>query len=424
MSDKPNLTVVLPTMREAGNLPWLFKRLHEELDDKVNKLEILVVDTPTGDGTEELCKEHGARYIGDPSMGFADALKRGFKEATHELIQTMDADGSHDPSYIRWFLDEIETCDLVIASRYVPRGGQETTFFRYITSRILNIWVGTVCSMKVLDLSGGFKLYKKEIFDVIDLESSGFEIQCEIAITIYGHGFKIREAPFCYHPRMEGRSKAAIIKYGLAFLFGSLRLRKYRNSRAYCDYDERAYKSRWPFQRIWQRKRYAIIKDLLKPEGKCLDIGCGSGPLVISNNNVTGLDNNPNIIRYLNNEERNAVLGNADMLEFKDKEYDNVYCCEVAEYMPKDTLFFEEAVRVLKPGGKLLVTTPDYGKIFWPLIKRIYKLFVSDKAAHDHVSHYDEKTIKENFEKHGLNVLKTKRMFGAILFVLFEKPVE
>ncbi len=417
---KPNLTILLPTMREAGNLEWLFTRLKEELTSVVNELEILVIDKPTADGTEELCKKHGARYVGE-NLGFADALKCGFKEAKHELITTMDADGSHDPSYIRWQLKEIRNCDLVICSRYVPRGGQETSWFRWFTSRVLNIWVGGVCSMPILDLSGGFKMYRKEIFDAINLESSGFEIQCEIAIKTYGHGFRIREIPFCYHPRKEGSSKAAIIRYGLAFLFGSLRLRRYRNSRAFCDYDERAFKSRWPFQRIWQRRRYEKIVRLLAPRGKCLDVGCGSSQLILGFNNITGLDSNPNIVRYLKNEDRDIIEASVEKMPVDDAAFEKVYCCEVLEHLEADTPADKEIVRVLKPGGRLLVTTPDYGGIGWPLIKAVYKLFLASPAGHDHRTRYDRKTIQEKFEAEGLQLIDSDRMFGAILFLLFEK---
>ena len=298
LTPKHAVTILLPTKREAANLRWLCGALHEELDPHVRELEILVVDTPTGDGSEELCAELGARYVGDPTLGFADALRRGFQEATHDIIVTMDADGSHHPLYIRWMLYEIDDVDLVICSRYVGRGGQEATAFRYVTSLILNQWVGTVCSMPIRDLSGGFKMYRRSVLETINLDSTGFEIQCEIAINTYGNGFRLREIPFCYHPRLEGRSKAAVVKYGLAFLFGSMRLRRYRNSREFCDYDERAYKSRIPMQQWWQRTRYRKMIERMIPEGVTIDVGCGSGRIMLGWPKVIGIDVNKSVLRY------------------------------------------------------------------------------------------------------------------------------
>lgn len=418
----PGLTIVLPTKREAENLPWLFGRLHAELDELVGELEILVVDTPTDDGTEEVCREHGARYLGDPAMGFADALRTGFREARHEVLVTMDADGSHDPRYIRWMLGEIASADLVICSRYVPRGGQEASAFRYLTSRVLNWWLGTLCSLPLQDLSGGFKMYRKAMFAEFELASAGFEIQCEIAAKAYGHGFRLREIPFCYHPRKEGHSKAAIIRYGLAFLFSSLRLRKYRNSIEFCDYDERAYHSRIPMQRVWQQTRYARMMGLLQPHGAALDLGCGSGRLIIAWPSVVGLDVNAKPLRYLANDDRRLVQSEAETLPFPDQTFDCLFCCEVVEHLPQESPVFQEIARVLKPGGKALLTTPNYGSMVWPAIERLYKIFAPSAYGHQHISRYDQPSLSARMADAGLECTATGKMFGAILLALFEKP--
>lgn len=423
-SEPPALTVLLPTKREAANLEWLFAALHEELDPVVRELEILVVDTPTGDGTEEICQRLGARYVGDPTLGFAAALRRGFQEATHDLVVTMDADGSHHPLYIRWMLRDIAHADLIICSRYVGRGGQEATAFRYLTSLILNKWVGTVCSMPIRDLSGGFKMYRKSVLQAINLDSSGFEIQCEIAINAYGHGFRLREIPFCYHPRLEGRSKAAVVKYGLAFLFGSLRLRRYRNSRAFCDYDERAYKSRIPMQQWWQRTRYQKMIDLMKPDGVTVDVGCGSGRIMIGWPKVIGLDININILRYLRQDDRRAVLADGCALPVQSASVDRLYCAEVAEHLEDAAPLWDELVRTLKPGGQLLVTTPNYGSAVWPLLERIYEALLPKAPDHAHLSRFTARALREALTSRGLRILKETTMANAILIVHAERPVD
>jgi dolichol-phosphate mannosyltransferase len=419
---KPSLTVILPTKREAANLEWLFTSLHEALDNRVDELDILVVDTPTDDGTEELCAQHGTRYIGDASLGFADALRRGFQESKHELVMTMDADGSHNPLYIRWMLREIQTCDLVICSRYVPRGGQEASAFRYLTSLLLNWWVGSVCSMPIRDLSGGFKMYRRELLQEIDLDSSGFEIQCEIAINAFGHGFRIHEIPFCYHPRLEGRSKAAVVKYGLAFLFGSLRLRRYRNSRQFCDYDDRAYRSRIPMQQWWQRARYQKMIGLLKPNGVTLDVGCGSGRIITGWPKVIGIDLNINILRYLRHEERCVIHADAQALPIANNCVDALFCCEVAEHLPADTALFDEIARVLKPGGRAIISTPDYGAPWWPSIEWVYERLLPPATEHEHLTRYKRATLEEALTSRGLEIVDSDRMAGSILFMLVEKP--
>lgn len=419
---RPNLTVVLPTKREAANLPYLFTSLHAALDDVVDGLEILVVDTPTDDGSEAIVKARGGRYIGIPG-GFADALRTGFAAATHEWVVTMDADGSHDPTHIRWMLAHRDHADVVLSSRYVPRAGQSAAWFRCFTSRILNLWLGTLCSLPIKDFSGGFKLYRKRIFQDFEIQARAFEVQSEIAIKAYGAGYRLLELPFYYHPRLEGRSKAAIVRYGMAFLKSSLRLRSFRNSRAFCDYDERAYNSRIPIQRYWQRTRHARIIDLLPVQGACLDLGCGTDRLILGFPQVVGLEIAPNILRYLSQEERRLVQATAERLPFRSATFDQVYCNEVAEHLAADSPLFAELARVLKPGGKALITTPDYGHAWWPMLESVYEAMLGhNREGHGHPSRYTEATLRAALEAQGLRLVRHERIFGSLLAMLVEKP--
>jgi dolichol-phosphate mannosyltransferase len=409
-------------MREAENLPTLFAQLHDALDEMVSDLEILVVDTPTGDGTEALCAKHGARYIGDPAMGFADALKTGFKAAKNDYILTMDADGSHDPIYIRRMLRYRDKADLIINSRYAPQGGQETTLFRYATSRILNWYLGIVCSMPIRDLSGGFKLYRRDIFDHLELKSRGFEIQTELGIRVYGHGYKVMELPFCYIPRVAGRSKAAILKYGMAFLVRSLQLRSYRNSILFCDYYERAFRSRIPMQRYWHRVRYDTILSMLQPSASTLDVGCGTGRITMAFPRVVSLDVNEKVLRYLAHYERKLVRGSAMALPFRDASFETVYACELIEHCPPFETVYRELARVLKPGGRCLIVTADYGGFLWPKLYGIYKAVLSPENSYLHVSQHTRESVEKGMTNQGLKLVETRRTFGSLLYLLFEKP--
>ena len=417
---RPSLSVLLPTKREAENLPALLEQLQRVLTPHVAALEILIADTPTGDGSEAIAARYGARYVTVPG-GFADALRAGFAAARHEWVATMDADGSHDPAYITWMLRRAAAADIVIGSRYVPRGGQQTSWFRYVTSRVLNYYLQFVCSLPVQDLSGGFKLYRRAIFREFAIESGAFEVQSEIAIKAYGHGFRLREMPFYYHPRVQGRSKAAIWRYGWAFLFASLRLRAYRNSRAFCDYDERAYNSLMPLQRYWQRERFARLTRLLPPRGRSLDVGCGSGRVILAWPGVVGVDVNPCVLRYLRHEERRVVQANGEQLPFADGSFDQVYCCEVAEHLPPTSRWWAELARVLAPGGKLLVTTPDYGHAWWPALERVQEWWMRP-TGHAHLTRFTRDSLAAALRAAGLTVTAQESMFGAILFAVAAKP--
>lgn len=418
-SPKPTLTVMLPTMREADNLRMLIPRLKAELEPHVRTLEFLIVDTPTDDGTEAVAAEFGARYLSVPP-GYGDAMRAGFAAIETDLVATMDADCSHDPAFIPFMLRHIPLYDVVICSRYAEHGGQETTLFRYFTSRVLNVWLGCVCTMPLLDLSGGFRLYRREVVDELPLEAKNFEVQAELAIKAFGHGFRLHEVGFVYHPRAEGRSKAAVIRYGLTFLFTSLRLRKWRNSRDFCDYDERAFNSRIPLQRIWQRRRYDRIVAMQRPTGRCLDIGCGSGRLILGFPHVIGLDINHCILRYLAHQPRRLVAADAPILPFRSDSFDTIFCCDVIEHLDDERCVFNEVARVLRPGGTVLFSTPDYGTPVWPVVESLYNTVIASARGHEHPTRYSRQRLQQAGEAAGLKMRQASRVNGAILLMQFE----
>jgi dolichol-phosphate mannosyltransferase len=417
----PGVTVLLPTLREAENVDVLIPQLRTALEPLAETLEILVVDTPTDDGTVEVASRHGARYI-EVGRGYANAMRTGFAAATQPFVVTMDADCSHDPAYIPFMLRQVRTCDLVIASRYVEHGGQDTTLFRYFTSRVLNWWLQLVSSMPLQDLSGGFKVYRREVLDEIEVEAENFEIQAELNIKAFGHGFRIREVGFVYHPRAEGESKAAIIRYGLTFLKTSLRLRRWRNSRDFCDYDERAYNSRIPMQRAWQRRRAEAMVRMLPPDGACLDVGCGSGRLIVGYPRVIGIDLSQITLRYLARHPRRLAAADARALPFVGASFDAVYCCEVIEHVAEADTVLLEIARVLRPGGRALVSTPDYGSAAWPLIEKLYNSFVASARGHEHPTRFDRAKLEAAGADAGLTVVRSERVNASIVMTLFEKP--
>ena len=208
--------IVIPTYNESDNIEKLVKQLIEI----PLQLSILIVDDNSPDGTGEiadrLAKEfHEVHVIHRKcKSGLGTAYVEGFKYALQEgfdYIFEMDADFSHDPKYIPVFLEKIRDYDMVLGSRYL--GGISVvnwSFYRLtlslLASKYVKIWTG----MPFSDPLGGFKVFRKEVLERIELGnivSDGYVFQMEMLFRAYTNGFRIGEIPIIFIDRGFGRSK-------------------------------------------------------------------------------------------------------------------------------------------------------------------------------------------------------------------------
>jgi glycosyltransferase involved in cell wall biosynthesis len=243
-------------MNEATNINSLIPSIRDILERLGVAFEIIVVDGGSGDETRAVAYQLGSKVLLQQEKGYGNALKEGFREANGKHILTLDADLSHDPNFIFRMWQERESAELIIASRYVDGGSAEMPFKRYVLSLILNHFFRFGLSLSIKDLSSGYRLYQKEALDSISIEGINFEVLQEILFKILSQGWRVKEVPFHYRPRKKGQSNAKLLKFGWAYLKTFFKFWKYRNSIAFPDYDERAFYSRIPLQRYWQRKRH------------------------------------------------------------------------------------------------------------------------------------------------------------------------
>jgi dolichol-phosphate mannosyltransferase len=208
--------IIVPTYNEAENLPPLL----ESILSYAPTADILVVDDNSPDGTGRLAEEirskdarihvmHrpgklglGAAYI----AGFKYAIQRGYDAAFE-----MDADFSHDPRYLPDFMNAIEHADLIIGSRYIPGGSTPNwTLTRRLISGSGNIFARLMLGIAVHDCTGGFRCYRREVLENIDLDtvqSRGYAFQVELTYRTMKCGFKIVETPITFIDRVHGKSK-------------------------------------------------------------------------------------------------------------------------------------------------------------------------------------------------------------------------
>jgi dolichol-phosphate mannosyltransferase len=209
--------VILPTYNEAENLERIVAAVLEQLPPS---RKVLVVDDNSPDGTGEIADRLAAA---DDSVavlhrqtkeGLGPAYLAGFAVALQggaERIIEMDADFSHDPSYLPDLIAATDDVDLAIGSRYIPGGGvSDWGPMRRFISRGGSAYARLALSLPVRDLTGGFKCFRREVLESINLdtiEARGYAFQVETTYRAIRAGFRVVEVPIVFKDRTDGSSK-------------------------------------------------------------------------------------------------------------------------------------------------------------------------------------------------------------------------
>jgi dolichol-phosphate mannosyltransferase len=208
--------VCVPTYNERANLPLIVPAILVQ----DHRLEVLVIDDGSPDGTGELADELAAA---DPRVhvlhrsakgGLGRAYLAGFEwalERGYEFIFEMDADFSHDPAFLPRFIEAIQAADIVIGSRYK----QGVNVINWPISRLLlslgaNQYARFVTGLPITDSTGGFKCFRRKVLEAIDfsrVRSNGYAFQIEMSYRAWRKGFTLVEIPIVFTDRVEGHSK-------------------------------------------------------------------------------------------------------------------------------------------------------------------------------------------------------------------------
>ena len=423
LPDTLDLTVVLPCLNEAANLRVLLPSLRETLDGLGVSWEILVIDGPSTDDTRAVTEENGARYVRDDQRGYGRAIVRGFEEARGARIITMDADLSHPSEFVAHLWAARDRGDIVIASRYVQGGKADQPWSRLMLSKVLNGFLRKALTMEPLDMSSGFRLYRKRMLRGLEIEFTNFAVLIEILLKAFAKGAIIAETPFHYQPRIEGVSHARIVAFGMDYLRLIRRMWGIRNSVDFPDYDWRAHNGRIWFQRYWQRKRHNIVMRFAPKSGMVCDIGCGSSHILADLPHAVGVDLRADKLRFMRPRHQGALMqGDGMALPFADASLDGIISSEIIEHIAgEDGRHIDELLRALKPGGIMVLGTPDYGGWQWPLIEWIYGRVAPGAYAHEHVNRYTRASLHQALAERGCEVLDEDAICNAELIVKAKK---
>ena len=209
--------LVLPTYNEAENLEPLVEAARARLPPSAR---VLVVDDSSPDGTGDVADELAARHENVQVLhrprkeGLGPAYIAGFREALAGgagFVLEMDSDFSHDPAYLPRLLEAARRADVVLGSRYVDGGGvSDWGPLRRAVSRGGSSYARWVLGVEVRDLTGGFKCFRREVLEAIDLDAistRGYAFQVEMTYRAIRRGFRVVEVPIVFSERRVGRSK-------------------------------------------------------------------------------------------------------------------------------------------------------------------------------------------------------------------------
>jgi dolichol-phosphate mannosyltransferase len=220
MSGEPWL--VLPTYNEAENVEAIVAAAGEVLAAAAHDgFRILIVDDGSPDGTGRIADGLAARHDWvqvlhrSEKNGIGPAYLAGFRRALEQgagFVLEMDSDFSHDPADLaRLLAAAYEGADLALGSRYVAGGGvSDWGLLRRFISEGGSTYARLVLGLRVKDLTGGFKCFRREVLEAIDfasVRSQGYAFQVELTYRAVQAGFRVVEVPIVFRDRQRGQSK-------------------------------------------------------------------------------------------------------------------------------------------------------------------------------------------------------------------------
>lgn len=378
---------------------------------------IFVVDDGGVPAIGELSGRHGVERIQQQSPGYGGALRTAFDQVNAEFIITLECDGAHPTALVPYLYRLRDQADIVIASRYVRQGYAPMPLVRGVGSRLLNGLFSRALDLPVKDLSSGFRLYRRDAVQRLKIETSSYSVLQEILIKAYCEGYAIAEVPMHYVPGAATGSWSARARLGTDYLATFRKMWRLRNSVDSCDYDTRAFYSKIPLQRYWQRRRYRIITRFIGDARLVLDAGCGSTQIMNGRPQVIGIDPQRRKLRFMRSPGRRLLNASTFALPFTDGAFDVVVSSQVIEHLPEDPVIFDELIRCVKPGGTLVLGTVDYGSWQWPLIERAYGLAKPTGYADEHITHYTHDSLVARLTGRGLRIEEIAYILGGEIII-------
>jgi glycosyltransferase involved in cell wall biosynthesis len=212
----PRVSVVIPALNEARNIPLVFANLPPDL------FEIILVDGSSTDGTIEVAKSlrPDVRVVSEPRPGKGIALISGFEASRGDIIVALDADGSTDAAEIARFVAALEEgADFVKGSRFLAGGGSaDLTPVRRLGNWLLRSSANALHGTRYTDLCYGYNAFWRRCLPQLDLDCDGFEVETVMNIRAARANLRVTEVPSFESKRVHGESHLNVVRDGMRIL--------------------------------------------------------------------------------------------------------------------------------------------------------------------------------------------------------------
>ncbi len=207
------ISVVIPTYNEKGTIGDLIKRIVAPLEKEEISYELIFIDDNSTDGTQQEILKHDRKKpvifeLKKGEQGKAYSLLQGFKLAKYDAIAMIDADLQYPPEVIPSMYEKLDQFDIVVAERRI----RKTSFLRSLLSHGFIRFFGKTLHHLETDVQSGLKIFKKEIFEKVELNPTPWTFDLEFLVRSREQGYKITGHPITFEERKYGKSKVSIFK--------------------------------------------------------------------------------------------------------------------------------------------------------------------------------------------------------------------
>ncbi|MCW4053352.1 MAG: glycosyltransferase family 2 protein [Candidatus Bathyarchaeota archaeon] len=208
------VSVIIPTLNEAGNILETVTTIHKEI---AYPKEIIIVDGNSTDGTKEIVEgTNFCRLIVEPRRGYGLALRTGFKNAKGDIVVMVDGDGTYEVKHINLLLNTLtkNDADLCQATRMYDLR-KAMGFMNFVANKIITFCFDLFYSQFLSDTQSGFRAISRSALEKVELYEDDMAFATEMLVQFAKKGFKMVEVPSAYRERKYGRPKMRRIKSGI-----------------------------------------------------------------------------------------------------------------------------------------------------------------------------------------------------------------